>query len=548
MGEWATALEKSNKYFTDGSKGVQNFTHDLEKFEFAVKNADGAYTITESGKDIEAVAKQFGVSTSAIIQMFDKLKDYGWEIDYDFNLGELEEPKTALEQLNEEIDKLNKKKAELEIDTGTSSEEVSAIQAKIDELTTKKHTIELVLNDGSENPVIKEIQEIQKVLDDPKTTGFLKASLQSRQAKLAKDNNIDLEVALAVNIDNVDKAMQDSQQKADDSPVKLTANADDIKNKALEKFKETQSWFDTNSLKVSFKVDTTELDRAKKLANGGVPVTAPQTGGSEANGGVSAGGETLAGELGPELVVDRKTGTYYTVGNNGPEFVDLGKGDIVFNHDQTDDLLNRGHTGTKGKALADGNFRTKFGNIDLEHRAGIYDEQGRIQTVLGSWGQFGPDELPIAYSPILQIGDGTGKILDDDTAFEYVAAVLDEIIADGLQATKDQILAYDHRGIIWDDGTFIHDLIAEVGSEAERVSHEMHEIEAQRYGPSSANGGGAKGGRTLMGELGPELVVDRKTGTYYTVGANGPEFVDLNPGDIVFDHNQTVDLLKRGYT
>jgi hypothetical protein len=51
---------------------------------------------------------------------------------------------------------------------------------------------------------------------------------------------------------------------------------------------------------------------------------------------------------------------------------------------------------------------------------------------------------------------------------------------------------------------------------------------------------------TLMGELGPELYV--QNGQYQIAGANGPEFVDLKPDAIVFNHLQTASLLGKGHT
>jgi len=44
----------------------------------------------------------------------------------------------------------------------------------------------------------------------------------------------------------------------------------------------------------------------------------------------------------------------------------------------------------------------------------------------------------------------------------------------------------------------------------------------------------AGGTSTLMGELGPELVVSN--GGYFVVGQNGAEFVDLADDAIVFNH------------
>ena len=65
--------------------------------------------------------------------------------------------------------------------------------------------------------------------------------------------------------------------------------------------------------------------------------------------------KSLVGELGPELVVDPYKGVYKTVGDYGPEMVDLPKGAIIFNHLQTRDLLKNGATKMRGMALATGN-------------------------------------------------------------------------------------------------------------------------------------------------------------------------------------------------
>ena len=58
--------------------------------------------------------------------------------------------------------------------------------------------------------------------------------------------------------------------------------------------------------------------------------------------------------------------------------------------------------------------------------------------------------------------------------------------------------------------------------------------------------GGAGSNKTLMGELGPELVVSN--GHYFIVGNNGAEFVDLPSDAIVFNHLQTKKLLGAGGT
>ena len=63
-------------------------------------------------------------------------------------------------------------------------------------------------------------------------------------------------------------------------------------------------------------------------------------------------------------------------------------------------------------------------------------------------------------------------------------------------------------------------------------------------GPSGASGiPSARGGRTLVGELGREMVVDVNTGRWYTVGNHGPEMIRLPKQAIVYNHEKTEELL-----
>lgn len=78
------------------------------------------------------------------------------------------------------------------------------------------------------------------------------------------------------------------------------------------------------------------------------------TGKGFANGsdGVSKTETALVGELGPEMLV--RNGRWMTIGDNGAEFTQVKKGDIIFNHKQTEDLLQNGHITSRGKAYASG--------------------------------------------------------------------------------------------------------------------------------------------------------------------------------------------------
>ena len=176
------------------------------------------------------------------------------------------------------------------------------------------------------------------------------------------------------------------QIKADDTLV--TSAIQNINNTTLA----------DKTLKISEKGSKTVLDALTKINNkklnnktvkvnyvkGTMPSIPPWPGGSDGNknspwplvngtahvkGTAWAGGtaykggnwgaprtETaLTGELGPELLI--RDGRWTTIGENGAEFTQVKKGDIIFNHRQTEELFRNGYVtsgGGRGKAYAEG--------------------------------------------------------------------------------------------------------------------------------------------------------------------------------------------------
>ena len=95
---------------------------------------------------------------------------------------------------------------------------------------------------------------------------------------------------------------------------------------------------------------------------------------------------TLMGELGPELVV--ADGRYFTVGNNGAEFVDLPDDAIVFNHLQTQKLLGSsgGMVGT-GKPVTNEKKATSLatGNVSGPAMASASAALAQLRQIRAMW-------------------------------------------------------------------------------------------------------------------------------------------------------------------
>ena len=73
-------------------------------------------------------------------------------------------------------------------------------------------------------------------------------------------------------------------------------------------------------------------------------------------------GRSLVGELGQEIIVNGDTGRWYTVGDNGAEFVNIPENAIIFNHIQSKALLENGRVAGRGQSYACGNANA-FGNM-----------------------------------------------------------------------------------------------------------------------------------------------------------------------------------------
>ena len=290
-----------------------------------------------------------------------------------------------------------------------------------------------------------------------------------------------------------------------------------------------------------------ELYRMQQLVHsGGVYDSSYNPGGAhQVKGNAFARGNDIVGEQGRELVVDPNRGIWYTVGDSGTEMIDLPKNAIVYSHNQTEALLKSGVTTrgkSKGRSFANGNQQYVFGNIDLRHRQPYYWDDGSVSTVLGT--SYGMDELSFAVATLLQGNDV--RPLGDGEIIWYLEQLVSR------SHDPETIYALDRQGFTDPAGNWLHDLIAYVGTDAayaEYVSSIMHVIsdEYERSIGTYARGNAFANG-TLVGERGRELVVDPNSGRWYTVGDYGSEMINLPKDAIVYNHQQTEDLLKNGHT
>lgn len=165
--------------------------------------------------------------------------------------------------------------------------------------------------------------------------------------------------------------------------------------------------------------------------------------------------------------------------------------------------------------------------------------------------------------------DGLNKEFDlgiTDTSIEgiekYISEITEEKLIDfGIDRTKvkefmDERLAKNNAVVIWgnDDSrvtTFLNMPLNKYAMlrwnvEQPRVSNLPSWSQANGTANANGNWGNKHAGKTLVGEMGTEIVVVPSSGKWYTVGDRGAEFVDLPHGAIVFNHKQSKSLLENG--
>lgn len=176
------------------------------------------------------------------------------------------------------------------------------------------------------------------------------------QTLSSEENGLGITINGQVNMstDQIDTAIEKANEVPEKETTEYTVTG--TGQDAAHDIKDT--WSDVPKTKTTtYNVNTTETTTKRTIfagSNGGHYPMANGTAHAQGTGswGAPETTESLVGELGPEL---RVRGNEWTlIGQNGAEFTDVRKGDIIFNHKQTEDLLKNGYVTGRGKAYASG--------------------------------------------------------------------------------------------------------------------------------------------------------------------------------------------------
>lgn len=149
----------------------------------------------------------------------------------------------------------------------------------------------------------------------------------------------------------------------------------------------------------------------------------------------------------------------------------------------------------------------------------------------------------INVSPIESIANALSGIRFDPSGLEAAANAINNVRQDGASSARNAINSIN-AGPAQAARNALNG-ISIAGKTVQAVANIVVQV-THGSGATSAKGNVALAGGTptLMGELGPELVVSN--GRYFIVGQGGAEFVNLEKDAIVFNHKQTERLMSQG--
>lgn len=261
--------------------------------------------------------------------------------------------KKTIDSIKKSLSSMKSKSISIKV-KGNAKKTISSISKSLKKLKSKSISIKAK---GNASSVIKKIASALKKLKNKKITVKVKDSASSKISSI--------------------KGKLNALGKMHPTP-KVTINTSGLP--AVEAAKSAINGLHDKSVNVS--VNYSQSGKPSKgggvahgtaaFAHGTIPrITNSRRALASGTLGAKFSGLSLTGEVAPELVV--RGNKWFTTGDNGAEFTDIRRGDMVFNHQQTADLLSKGSTNSRasikggmsafahGKAYASGHRVTGSG-------------------------------------------------------------------------------------------------------------------------------------------------------------------------------------------
>ena len=395
-------LKSSIEITKEGMNDLLTMTNESLDAEYqSAKDAAQMLVDAYNNIDWDSDSAQFQAQAleDAISQIEGK---YGIEIDIEGNTASIN---TTLQDLESEISSLQERLNSLRSSDGTLNFDDSEVQQVQNELASAiqqkqqltQPAIMSVDTSGLDSDVaaaVQKLQEIQTLADQievNKAIGLDTSQAESDLANLVSEYNQlsgskSIGIELSANVDQIQQAIasievEDLTQVIDGDNTKAKASIDEAKQYAARGVAQINVTANTSAAEAKINALTRTRSAAinytvSYVTKGGTTALTRVNGTAHANGTVGHslrsdfvrkhypivhqayyGGDwgipydqtALVGEIGPELLV--RDGKWQLIGQRGPGFQGLKRGDIIFNSAQTEQIFKNGWVTGRGKTI-----------------------------------------------------------------------------------------------------------------------------------------------------------------------------------------------------
>lgn len=489
---------KMERYFTEGQEGCQAFLQDISNLnsEWAHMNEDGSWDINFGVGNDQEIADALGIDVEAVQSVLRKLHDFGFDIDLDQPVKSLEQLKTEAQLAKEALDGMGETSLDsINLDTDSFGEIT-------DDIDKVKEYIQQV-NDADLEPEVRteRLEQANNILD----------YLVQKQQEAGQNN-----IVIDADASSVDQKISDlksqlEQFRNDDGTIPVNADTQDAVNSLQSLYATKQNLENTPAI---LQVDTSQVDG--ELGN--------------------AIGKLQEYQNAVEIL--NAQNTMKTQG------IDIDTTDAQQKVQQLAGQLQNLDADTTAKlGLDDTDFQSKLSNIathPIDVGIGVNLDPNALADVSTKISGITPEllvkagvneEAIVNYTP--KDKDATVKYKVDHSAIDSYdpedknATVTYSVVVSGLEnlpGNKTRSLTYN----IKTNGT-------------------AHAIgTAHAAGTASRNWGLAHNEpHALVNELKPEAIV--RDGKAFILNGGDPTFANLKKDDVVFNGDQTEQLLEHGY-
>lgn len=479
------AIPKIERYFTEGQEGAQRFLSDIQKLnsEWVHMNEDGSWDINFGVGNDQEIADKLGIDVEAVQAIMRKLSDYGFEINLDEPVASMEELKSSAQSAQEALAKME--------DTSLS---------------------DINLDSNSFSEITDDIAQIEEYIDEISDS----------------DLEPDIKTEKLEDANSILEYLVEMQNKVGNNSVEISVNAEELEQKiedaksALDEFKNDSGQVDLSIEGAQDAIDNLQTLLAQKEQLNTPAVMAVDT-------------SQVDGELGDAIA---KIQEYQNAVQDLAVQTELKAQGVDIDTSAAQEKVNNLAAEIQG---LNPDITAKL-NIDTSSTASL---QSSIQAITPEiLVKAGVDETAIVnYTPSDK--DASVKYKVDASAVnqwnapDKTATLTYNITTAGaLPGNKNRTLTYTIKteGSAGVNGT----------AHANGTTVKSYRFNNWRgQANASGNWGIKKGGKSLVGETGQEILV--RGSEFQTIGDYGPEFIDTQPGDIIFNAEQTKSLLKNGY-